>query len=50
MSVRPAVSEYRWLARRKIRVAITSYDPEPARVQALTAELRRVAEAVKARA
>jgi len=45
--VGPPVSTYTWLARRKIRVAVTSYDPEPARVHPLATELRQVAEAVR---
>ena len=45
--VGPPVSKYPWLQRRKIRIALTSYDPEPARVAPLAAELRAVAEAVK---
>ncbi|WP_204054760.1 ParA family protein [Planomonospora parontospora] len=45
--VAPPVSYYSWLERRKIRIAVTSYDPVPARVQPLNDELRVVAEAVK---
>lgn len=44
--VAPPVSNYHWLERRKIRVAITSYDPVPARIQNLDSELHAVAEAV----
>lgn len=45
--VAPPVSDYRWLARRKLRRALCSYDPEPVRVQPLAAELRGVAAAVR---
>ena len=45
--VAPPVSEYRWLARRKIRVALSSYEPEPMRIRPLAAELRAVADAVR---
>ena len=47
VKVAPVVSHYAWLPRRQIRVALTSYDPEPARIQPFTAELRGLAEAVK---
>jgi chromosome partitioning protein len=45
--VGPAVSKYTWLEKRKIRVALTSYEPEPARIAPVSAELRAVAEAVR---
>ncbi|WP_219517524.1 ParA family protein [Nonomuraea ceibae] len=45
--VGPPVSFHYWLERRKIRVAVTSYDPVPARVKALDDELRAVAETVR---
>ncbi|MBG0819066.1 hypothetical protein [Planomonospora sp. ID82291] len=44
--VAPPVSFHYWLERRKIRVAVTSYDPVPARVQPLHDELHAVAKAV----
>jgi len=47
VKVGPVVSHYAWLPRRQIRVALTSYDPEPVRIQPLTAELRSLAEAVR---
>lgn len=47
VQVAPPISEYRWLARRKLRLALSSYDPEPARVRPLASELRAVAEAVR---
>ena len=44
--VGPPISNYTWLARRKLRRAICSYDPLPARLRPLAEELRAVAEAV----
>ena len=45
--VAPPISRYEWLGRRKLRVALTSYDPEPSRVQRIAEQLRAVAKAVK---
>ena len=45
--VATGVSDYRWLRTRKIRRAVTSYEPKPARIQPLAAELRAVADAVR---
>jgi len=45
--VSPPVSNYVWLPRRQIRVAVTSYDPVPARIAGLDQELRAVAETVR---
>jgi len=47
VKVAPVVSNYTWLPRRQIRVALTSYDPEPARIQPLASELRALTEAVR---
>jgi len=47
VTVAPVISNYTWLPRRQVRVAVTSYDPEPARIQPLTTELRSLAEAVR---
>ncbi len=44
--VAPPVSEYRWLARRKTRLALSSSDPVPARVAPFVRELRALAEVV----
>lgn len=44
--VSPVISDHRWLARRRLRVALTAYDPEPARVKAVADEMRKVAQAV----
>lgn len=46
VKVGPPVSNYAWLPRRKLRRAICSYDPVPARIKPLADELRAVAEAV----
>jgi chromosome partitioning protein len=48
VTVAPPVSNYVWLPRRQIRVAVTSYDPVPARIAQLDRELRAVAETVRA--
>lgn len=47
IQVGPPVSRYPWVERRKIRVAMTSYDPVPARLVPVDEEFRAVAEAVK---
>ena len=47
--VAPPVNEYRWLPRRRIRVAVTSTDPQPARTAAFTEQLRAVTIAVSTR-
>jgi chromosome partitioning protein len=44
--VAPPVSNYPWLPRRKIRVAITSYEPVPARIAQFDQEMRAVARMV----
>ena len=46
-TVAPPVSHYVWLPRRQIRVAVTSYDPVPARIAGLDRELRAVADTVR---
>jgi chromosome partitioning protein len=47
VQVGPPIHRYEWIGRRKIRVALTSYDPEPNRIQVVADELRAVAGAVK---
>ncbi|PZS32186.1 MAG: chromosome partitioning protein ParA [Pseudonocardiales bacterium] len=45
--VGPPISEHRWVARRKIRVALTSYgEDEPQRIKPIANELRQLAGAV----
>jgi chromosome partitioning protein len=46
-TVAPPISHYVWLPRRQIRVAVTSYDPVPARIAGLDRELRAVADTVR---
>ena len=46
-TVAPPISHHVWLPRRQIRVAVTSYDPVPARIAGLDRELRAVADTVR---
>lgn len=46
--VAPPVSEHRWIRRRKLRIALTSGDPVPARAQPLAREVHGVLDALKA--
>ena len=41
------ISFYPWLARRQLRVALTSYDPIPNRLHRVVEELRAVTTAVE---
>lgn len=47
VQVSPPVGRHEWIGRRKVRVALTSYKPEPRRIQRVADQLRAVAEAVK---
>jgi chromosome partitioning protein len=47
VKVAPPISEYRWLMRRKLRRACSSYQPVPLRAQRLVDELHALAQAVK---
>lgn len=48
LRVSPVISDHRWLGRRRLRIALTAYDPEPVKVKLVAAEMRGVAEAVRA--
>jgi chromosome partitioning protein len=48
--VAPPISKHEWLRTRKVRLALTSYDPEPKRISGVSSELREMARVVARKA